>query len=94
MEPAGEDLAALNCKIRALRARECRAVAKEAETVSATYLGERKIHKVAMMVFVLSGHDAAVAADFSEDVGVVLTLLSVMPTQMLVIWKPTLSGLT
>ena len=69
MEPAGEDLAALNRKIRALRARERRPVAKEAETVSATCLGERKIHKVAMMVFVLSGHDAAVAADFLRGRG-------------------------
>ena len=64
-----DDLAALSRKIRALRAREHRAEAKEAAIASATNLWERKIPTVAMMVFILSGHDAAVAADFLRGRG-------------------------
>lgn len=69
MSHADEGLPALRRRIRVLRQQERREAAKQQKIASCAYLGERQIPDVAMMVFVLAGHDAALAADFLRGRG-------------------------
>jgi hypothetical protein len=69
MSAVGEDPAAVRRRVRSLRQRERREEAKQRKVAASAYLGEIKTPDVALMVFVLAGHDAAVAADFFRGRG-------------------------